>query len=886
MAAVLLVFPELLYAQVSQYAFGQSVVSYTEITEADGGYVLGVPVFSPPASTLTCYADPDEPGGTTTTAGYLAPVRGPGYPIGFDFIYNGEVFDRIGISTAGWISFGKSTDGNTAVWIFTSSHWAGRPLSHSYNSPEPVYQRNRIAGMGFANLRPQDQSPVGGPTSEFRVATIGAAPNQVCVIQWRDFRYNYDYDQGLINFQIRLNQVDNSVDVRFGEMNWPQTVGGNYQIGLGGRVSEDFNNRQTVSEEPAFIHDWNNTAAGTVNTSSCILSQDDPFNSPGTATPPVNGMNWKWSPPACPLPSWPLDVRNIRFDRATISWGDPPGVGSFDYVIATVDDPADPNAVVEGNTEDISILVAGLQPLTDYFVFVRSNCNGIPGSWSSATRFRTNGGAVLQCDGSILSEDYCYVQDDRVVWHYSTSDAVSRVRLQMLAGAIGVGNSLKVFYASDTLGTPVWDSASGVGIPGQVFTSTGPYLTLLLSAPAPGSCDLHDWLVPLEWNVGCLDCESPLALYSVVNEDCEALEYDVQVMVVNMGSSSELIITNSQAVAATSISTVGLHLVGPFTAGSGVVVTLENPDNALCNVQSVSLINAPCAIEGCGPAEYSRCYGDHEMTQVMYASGGTEEVGIRFRRGSTVWGDDVAILNGVEPDAAPLIFQSSGGDLANVMRASTGPNTDRSLILSLLSDGSGSCTTGEALAWDYVVACYDGCTQPQASFAVVHDCDNNGFNILVDITDIGSAGAVVITNDGGAPAVNATVAGTYSVGPFPSQEVVNIEVEGASVLCSWTSPALTFDCTTVGIREHVLGQLVLFPNPTDGWVRIRIPHGMQDDAMLVLHDVSGREVASTRVLATSGTEQVFDWSGLPNGVYSVAIVSEDVKHIARINIAR
>jgi hypothetical protein len=111
-----------------------------------------------------------------------------------------------------------------------------------------------------------------------------------------------------------------------------------------------------------------------------------------------------------------------------------------------------------------------------------------------------------------------------------------------------------------------------------------------------------------------------------------------------------------------------------------------------------------------------------------------------------------------------------------------------------------SCEEGYATPWEYVVACYDGCTQPEATFSVVHDCDVDQFSIEVTVAQIGSTGSVSIINDGGAATVTATAAGTYTVGPFASQDQVRVDVVGASVLCTWTSPVLTFDCSVVGIN--------------------------------------------------------------------------------------
>lgn len=872
-------------AQVSLYEFDQTVETYTEIGAADGGYVLGTPVFFPPLHNLRAYADPDEPDGTVTNAGYLDPAIGPGYPIGFDFTYNGEVFDRIGIAHGGWISFGKSSDGDEAVNIFTSDHPGGRPLSHEYYAtPIVPYKRNRIAGLGLSALRQQDQSSVGGLTSEFRVATIGTTPNRVCVIQWKDFRYSYSNDGGVINFQIRLNEVDNSVDVRFGEMTFPQLGGGACQIGLGGQTNADYNNRLTAALEPSFLYDWNQTVPGVENTSSCTIAYDDPFNAAFTAAIPVAGLNFRWTPPTCPPPAWPVDITEIRFDRATVGWSFPPTAEGFEYVIATIDDPSDPNAVVSGNTEEVGILVEGLQPLTNYFVFVRSQCGGEPGPWSNGTRFRTNGGAVLQCGEPALEEFHCSGQNSTVEWRYNTSDGVSPVRISFQQGYVGSagGEYLKIFNGPDENSPLMYTAAWGDVLPGQVFTSSGSYLFMKRYNEA-GSCESQPWYTPWIWTVGCRDCTEPLAAFAVVNEDCEDLQYEVQVTLVSMGTAEEIIISNSQGVASETVSATGTYVVGPFTAGLPVTITVENPDNALCNVQSIPLVNAPCAILDCGPTEYELCHDQDDQRQWLF-QGEDEAIGVRFYSGDAGFYVQAATYDALDP-LSVAANELTEGSLRNVLRTSTNP--DNALVLEMDVDqfAAWTCVNGLAEGWHFVVACYDGCTQPQATFAAVEDCDNQQFNVSVNITEIGSAGSVVITNDGGAATVNATAAGTYTVGPFASQDTVTIEVEGASVLCSWTSQDITFDCTGVGIEERVWGELVLFPNPTDGTVRMRFPMEMQGDAQITIHDVSGRVVSGSTLFVTPGAERAMDWSALPSGVYTVSLISNDVRHIARINIA-
>ena len=176
-------------AQVSIYDFSQSVQTYTEITDANGGYVLGQAA-QPPASPNRAFVDPNYPAGVATPQGYLTPAAGPGFPIGFDFAFNGDVFDRIAISQGGWISFGKSSDAFAAVWSYNYHPYPnGDPFIQWFNGPPVSYQRNRVAGFGVTNLYMQDRSSMvpPGPVSTLRMATTGTAPNRVCVVQWKDF---------------------------------------------------------------------------------------------------------------------------------------------------------------------------------------------------------------------------------------------------------------------------------------------------------------------------------------------------------------------------------------------------------------------------------------------------------------------------------------------------------------------------------------------------------------------------------------------------------------------------------------------------------------------------------------------------------------------------
>lgn len=847
--AAALAAPALIQAQVSIYNFSQSVDEYVEVTADDGGYVLGTPVYFPPLHNLMAFADPAQPNGTITNGGYLSPAVGPGYPIGFDFVFNGDVFDRIGVSNGGWISFGKSSDGNAAVWVYNGDHPHARPMVQSVGGPPVPYRRNRVVGFGTYALRQQNESSVGGPVSELRVTTIGTAPERVCVVQWKDFRTNYYVSANNINFQIRLNESDNSVEVRYGPMNWTGFPSpGEIQVGLAGQIPEDFNNRVTVYQQPSFNHDWNATEAGTANTVGCWANDPTAGQGTGPGVYPVVGTTFRWAMPTCAPPAWPGVVSNITYESATVSWNAIPGVLSYDYVVTTENDPLAP-AVAQGNTTATSVEITGLDTMTVYHAFVRAVCGSGAGPWwGNSTTFRTQKGGVLVCGEAPLHEYHCTTPYSAVTWHYRSSDGVSPVRIQLEQGYVGSPNANQYFRIHDgaNASAPVlFEAGWGDVLVGMQFTSTGPDL-FINTLTEQGSCATTEWYTPWRWTVGCKNCTEPLAAYSVVNTDCDALTYQVQVMLISMGDASTINIANDHGVPATTVSTPGIHLVGPFAAGNAVAITLEHPGSSLCNSVSVPLVNEPCAIVDCGPTEYTYCHEPGDLRQWLFQGDG-EPIGVRFIGGNIPWGLTARTYNGTDPFSVTPVAVT--GQLLNQLRTSSNP--DNALLLEASVDpiGSSTCANNGEPEWRFVVACYDGCTQPQATFAKGECQDPGTYYVAVNVTVLGSTGSVTITNDAGVAPTTVTATGVYQVGPFPAGQTVTIDVVGASVLCTWTSTPQLYDCLAMDIASVADRQIGLHPNPSDGRFVIALPEGLAGARRLSVRDLAGRVVFQQEVPA-------------------------------------
>lgn len=240
-------------SQVSGYPFTQFSSTYVAIT--------GGTVFGSTTSDDERYVDPSVPLGGFTDVG-------PGIPIGFNFIFNGTVYDRVAINTNGWLTFGQSTLSPNPVDMASSDYYN---CILATSTASNILQ-NRIAGLS--------QDLEGQTGSEIRVETIGVTPNQTFVVQWTNYRRFFASGDSF-DFQIRLTETSNKINVVYGT--FTTTNVSSVQIGLRGNSNADFNDRD-VSTSNA----WATSIAGSAN--SAVAN----YNSTLT---PISGQNYQWSPP-------------------------------------------------------------------------------------------------------------------------------------------------------------------------------------------------------------------------------------------------------------------------------------------------------------------------------------------------------------------------------------------------------------------------------------------------------------------------------------------------------------------------------------------------------------------------------------------------------------
>ena len=243
-------------AQVSIYSFATSAGTYTPIT---GGTVLGDTTIDEQR-----FVDPSALAGSTTV------LTGVGFPIGFNFTYNNQVFDRFAVNTNGWISLGQSSL-TPSVNINSSISFSN--ILSATSTATPAYLRSRILAFG--------DDIEGQNGSELRIETIGTAPNRICVIQWKNYKKFLATSGDSYNFQLRLKETTNVIEVVYG--NFTNNSSANTaQVGLGGTTNADYNARTTPTS-------WTATTAATSNTANLTVT---------SSIKPASGLTFAWTPGA------------------------------------------------------------------------------------------------------------------------------------------------------------------------------------------------------------------------------------------------------------------------------------------------------------------------------------------------------------------------------------------------------------------------------------------------------------------------------------------------------------------------------------------------------------------------------------------------------------
>jgi len=329
---------------ISWSAFGQYVPNYT-VSTSSGTYtpITTGTSFGTATNDDQSFADGANP--TTAATGF--PATGPGIDIGFDFVFNGQIMNKLGVNSNGFIALGYN----------------GVTISSSYGGFTTT--QNLVKGFNH------DLTSLA--SGDIRVATVGSAPNRECVVQWTNYR-KYNSTAGgsdTINFQIRLVEGSNNIALVYGKTRTAYT-GTSYKPTVG------------ICSSGAMLA-LGGTSWSTTPTTFATYSATN--NLPFTATvAPDNGRTILLTAPTMCVAPAVTATTTTTSATLTFANGSTGTTYSIEYGPAPL--TAGTGTVVSSATSPYTI--TGLTAATNYGFIVTANCGG---SLTNATTLS----AATQC---------------------------------------------------------------------------------------------------------------------------------------------------------------------------------------------------------------------------------------------------------------------------------------------------------------------------------------------------------------------------------------------------------------------------------------------------------------------------------------------------------
>lgn len=311
----------------------QNITNYT-LTSTSGQYI---PITGGVQLTPT-HGDFDE--------GFYANI-----PIGFEFVYMGQVYSTTFASTNGFIGFGffntstvyNSANNNLGISSFLP---VGRPF---------------IAPL-WDNL---DMDSSTG--AAFIYQTSGNAPNRVFTAEWRNAEWNWFANASVISIQLKLYERTGAVEFIYrDEPN--AALSPSATIGIGG-----FNNTEFLS--------LNNTS------SNPSVSSTTSFN--GLNNKPANGQTYTFTPPVPPNPTT-FSTSLVQATRLTANWASVFGATRYAVYYST----DNVNFQFGGITSSTQLPISGLTPNTLYYLQLYAISEGGFSTIPATTQVTTLSGAL------------------------------------------------------------------------------------------------------------------------------------------------------------------------------------------------------------------------------------------------------------------------------------------------------------------------------------------------------------------------------------------------------------------------------------------------------------------------------------------------------------
>ncbi|MEH6536665.1 MAG: gliding motility-associated C-terminal domain-containing protein [Psychroserpens sp.] len=474
------------------------------------------------------------------------------------------------------------------------------------------------------------------------------------------------------------------------------------------------------------------------------------------------------------IPPSGIAIANIGGTSVDISWTANSGETSWEYVVVPVGtgEPSGPGTTV--STPSASVTSLDFQ--TEYEVWVRSNCdaNGFS-TWVGPVTFTTTvqSNYAIDCTQAPTQINYCYDNNDTTNWTFTSTDG-SPIRLTFNAGGIeGCCDDILVYDGADNTAPLIFQGNNGGDLSGLEFDSTGDTMYMEIDSDGSVSCASGSGCCTAPWDftVACATCVQPEATYTVVSNCLVGPEFFVDVDLTNLGSATSITMSDDQGSASQTVSALGIVTFGPYPNNTPVEITIANDDDANCTISSPTFNQEFCTenLVDCtaGPVNSFYCYDNNDSNQFSYTSSDGSPLNLTINTGE-IEGAPFDFLVVLDSDGITELYNGEGNN--GVLDGLTFQSTGDTIYFQITSDGSVSCQSGSGCCLngiDFTVSCAT-CINPAATYQIVDDCDNGDqFLIDVNITSLGDATSLTISNNIDVTTVPVTATGVYQIGPFP-----------------------------------------------------------------------------------------------------------------------
>lgn len=515
-------------------------------------------------------------------------------------------------------------------------------------------------------------------------------------------------------------------------------------------------------------------------------------------------------------------------------------------------DPETEGTVVEGVSSPY--MLEGLDPLTAYQVYVRSDCDG-SGNWSDWT-----GPFAFNTTGVITVNQSCD-DENAVSYNFNTTEAPSVPNVSCVAQTNTVGyvysfvapdsGAITLNYATlsgtDIVATAIYNSdmeevfcqilfdpyyeVSGL-VPGETYS---------ISLFNLGAADSNHNIC-----ISALNCPQPGAATITETSTTSAVitipamngETNWDLEVVAAGENPTGTPTHENVTSPYTIE--GLMQNTAYDVYWRVDCSADNSNASIWSgpVSFRTSGEVDCAA---GPMNVTYCYGNSDTTMFGYQSLDGSPLRVDFNAGVVEANYDAVIV--YDSDGTTVLFSgdNDGNDFGGMYFISTGDQ----IFIQFDSDGIFSCGAGQGYTpFDFDVSC-SACAPAVATATTVADCANNQFSVEINVSSMGSGDSLTVSDDQGSEQQTVTSTGTVTFGPYTSGTPVSFTIVDADEA----------DCV---VELDAIYTCPVLNDNCDGAISVTAETGVTAPTMFTNASLTGATDSGIPAAACDG------WTGTPN----------------------